>query len=237
MKRIRLICGALFFGICANAAADPEATYEQVPLPSGPIIKRAPDFSEWKITFVYAPPPSPQGGALSQPTAPYAANLPGSHLPRLLTVTRTKPRWHSILVDVSGVKSELWFDGSMRFEVGQKDTDVLPIAAFDPGFSAGLLDYSSGHDFPDVGWVSPSKYLGRQKGTTLWVFQDGPDGAMVWVDSNTHYPVRWQKLGETRTIQFVDPPTELLTLPPNIANLASGLKKLDELSRAAPPHL
>lgn len=236
MKRTRLTCGVLFWGICISAAADPETTYEQTPLPPGPIIKQAPAYSQWQISFSYASRTPDQGSASSASAASDPANAPGSHLPRLLTVTRTKPQWHTMLVDVSGVKKEAWFDGSMLFAVGQKDSSVVPINMSSPRGRDELMDYSPGHDFPDVDWVSRNNYLGTQDGKT-WVFKYGPEGPTVWVDSTTHYPFRWQKGLETRTIQFLDPPTEQLKLPANVADVAADLRRLNELSRVAPPHL
>jgi hypothetical protein len=231
MNRVYLILLA-FFMLTAIAMADPPVEYDKVPLPSGPILRHVPDFAHWQITFTYAPPPSSASPAATPP-----AQAQPSHAPKLLTMTRTKPRWHSVLVDASGWKEEMWFDGSMRFQVPVNSTKVIPLSDAVPSVHDVWLEYHPGHELPDTDWVSAKTYLGKQKGTNLLVFQNGNSGPTVWVDATTHFPVRWQLGQETRTIQFLDPPSEMLTLPESVANLSQGMKKLDALSRAAPPHL
>jgi hypothetical protein len=235
MKTAGLILVTCLLGAVASFGQE-KPSYEQKPLPPGPILDRAPLFSTWQIAFVYGS-QSDKGGGSGASTPPSSANAPGSTLPRLLTVTRTTPQWHAVLLDVSGNKREVWYNGSVRFTMGPKDSDVGVSVKDAPGFSDPLLDYNSGPDFPDVEWVSPDKYLGMERGTPDWVFQDGPNGAMVWIDSTTHFPVQWQRGGETRTIQFLAPPSGQLVLPDKLQALATGIKHIQDLENVRPGHV
>ena len=224
------------------AAAEPPPVYEKTPLPTGPLINRAPDFSQWQIAFSYAKSAKSAAGAAGAAGAPDAAAAPAGaeptakpHIPKEVTVTRTKPRWHAELVYQDGKKMESWCDGLMRYEVGPEPGMVMPIAEFNPGYNPAFLEYSTA-DFPDVDWVSPATYLGTLKDTPYWVFQQGEGGAMVWIDSTTRFPVRWQRAFETRVFKFLAPPTELLTLPGNVAKISEDLRRIRQLSNQVPPH-
>ena len=170
MKTIGGTIALLLFGIAGSLAAD-RPPLDPKPLPPGPILSKAPDFSSWQITFTYSPPG--QNGSAASATSKGPTG-PGSTLPVLLTVTRTKPEWHAALTDASGNKKEVWYNGDVRFVVGPKPKDLYVIGALEPGYSNPYLEYGSGPDFPDMNWVSPQTYLGTQTGTTLWVFQQEP---------------------------------------------------------------
>jgi hypothetical protein len=234
MKTLCAILIALC-GIGVAAADDSLTDLEPTPLPAGPILRRAADFSQWQIDFTYQKKSDAPAGADPSVPAGALAKSADADLPERVTVTRTRPRWHSALVLGSGRKRELWFDGAMRYEVGPEPTTITPIAAFNPGYNPPFLEYSN-HDFPDVEWVSFKTYLGMQKGTNFWVFQEGPGGPIVWIDSTMRRPVIWKNSEETRTFSFLAAPTELLVLPDTIARLSEGFKRLQDLSSQVPPH-
>ncbi len=231
MKRIPLVLCAFFLGaVTAALAAAPALSYEKKPLPPGPVLNRAPDYSSWRMVYSFANPVGTSSS--SNPSGP--AGVPDPHLPKALTVTQTKPLWHAVLVDVGGEKQETWFDGATRFEQ-VSPSQIIPISN-NHGKQTGKF-LSGREDFPDVDWVSPNTYLGTEKDTGYWIFQETPDGAMVWIDSVTHYPVRWTKGNQIRTFEFLSPPTDPLTLPPAVARISQALKRLDALSRLAPSGL
>ncbi|HEX4086238.1 MAG TPA: hypothetical protein VHY22_15080 [Chthoniobacteraceae bacterium] len=212
----------------AMGSADQKApaVYEQSPLPSGPLVARAPDFSKWEIDYYNSAIPASSGNQ--------AGGQPGSDAPKSVTVTRTKPLWHAVLLRGDGSKSEEWYDGVCKYEVGP-DSKVTPISNFNPGYHNAYLDYSNS-DFPDMEFVSRNTYLGLQKGTSDWVFQSGTDGPKAWIDSTTRLPVRWQQGSEVRVIKFLQPPAQPLVLPKNIAPLSAAIKKVKEETSVAPPH-
>jgi len=233
MKRIILTSFVLMCGAIVGRGAEPVLDLEKTPLPPGPILNQAPAFAEWQITYFYG---NPARGNSPPPSTGSGKPPPDPNLPKLFTMTRTKPLWRAVFVNMGGQRSELLWDGEFRFTIGPKDTDVTYTA---PGIGiSGLDHYSSQGDFPDVGWVSVDNYLGVQKGTTFWVFQQGPDGPMAWIDFNTHFPVRWQSpTGEVRTYQFHDPPTELLVVPPYVAGISRDLHHMKQVEYSSPPHL
>jgi len=237
MKKIALIMVALSFGHLANIAAQPAPAYEQIPLPPGPILGKAPGFSAWRIVYSFANPGVDPSGSQSSSNAGGTPKAQDPHLPKTFTMTHTSPLWHAVLVDISDIKTETWYDGTTRFEQGTGSSNLIPISNGGAGGQTLKFYFRSGEEFPDVAWVSPSNYLGTEKGTGYWVFQQDVGGATLWVNSTTHYPVRWKKDGETRDFQFLPEPTASLTLPPNIVGISKALKHLDAVSRTAPPHL
>lgn len=238
MKKTYLILGALFFGLIPTPIiATPTPVCDPtIALPPGPILEKQPDFSAWRIVYSFGKAESKPGSPAS-PGGGAQESAPSSHQPKTFTMTRTKPLWHAVLIDVSDVKNETWYDGATRFNQGAAPSSFVPITNGDSG-GQGLKDYfSNGEEFPDVEWVSPATYLGVEKSTGYRVFQQSGGGAVLWVDSTTRHPVRWQKEGETRVFQFLPAPTDPLTLPPNVTKISRALKHLDEMSRAAPPHI
>ncbi len=227
MKDTLLIFSVLWLG-CALAPliAEPPASYDSVPLPPGPILEKASDFSAWRINFSYA---SQGAGASASPTPM------DSHLPKTLTMTHTKPLWHAVLVDLSGAKNETWYDGTRRYEQESGSSKFIPITN---GASDALKTYfTNGQEFPGVEWVAPGTYVGTEKSSGFWVFQQPGDGARLWVNPATRFPVRWTKGGETRSFETLPTPAGPLTLPSSIAHISQALKHLDTLSRVAPAGL
>jgi hypothetical protein len=47
----------------------------------------------------------------------------------------------------------------------------------------------------------------------------------AWVDSETRYPVKWQRGGETRNFTELPAPDGLLKLPPEVSDLFQGAKR------------
>ncbi len=240
MNRIFLFVSLLLLLVSGAFAADPAGEYDPTPLPSGPLLKKMPNYAVWQVTYVFevAKAPAPPAGDATVAVPPgEAAKAPVSHLPKLLTITQTKPFWHAVAVDLSGEKHETWSDGTVRYEVGATESEILPISNSVPGNEVRVRNYfGTKGDFPDMDWISAKTYLGTQKGTAFWVFE-GPEGMMAWIDSGTLNPVRWKKGSETRTFQILPEPTSRLVLPPKVARLSEAIKRLEALSRSAPPHL
>jgi len=238
MKTTLLIVGALLLAaVSTPIVADPTPVCDPtILLPPGPILAKTPDYSQWRILYSFASSGSDRSNPSSSSNTGAPPSAGDAHLPKTFTMTQTKPLWHAVLVDVSGVKTETWFDGLVRFEQAGDPARFVPIGNA-PGEQLGNYYNGSQKDFPDVDWASRTNYLGAEKSTGYWVFQQSSDGATLWVDSTTHYPVRWRKDRETRVFQFLPAPADLLTLPPSIAKISQALRHLDELSRVAPPGL
>jgi hypothetical protein len=139
--------------------------------------------------------------------------------------------------DAGGTKHETWFDGSRPYvQVGDPPKFV-------PGFKSTSGDQSSRNyfgneeSFPDVEWVTPKTYLGVEKSSGYWVFQQSSNGALFWVNPATRFPVRWTKNGQVRVFQLLPAPTQPLTLPSAVVRTSQELKHLEDLSRVAPAGL
>ena len=237
MKTPLLILVALFFGrILTPLVADPSSSYDPAPLPPGPILANVPDFSAWRIDYSYASQGAGPNGSASS-NAGISPTPTNSHLPKTLSITHTKPLWHAVMVDLSGAKNETWYDGTTRYEQASDPSKFIPISNGNPDAHALKSYFTRGQEFPDVEWVSPGTYLGTEKASGFWVFQQPGEGAMLWVNPATRFPVRWTKGGETRVFEVLPTPTGLLTLPPSVARISQALKHLDDLSRVAPPHI
>jgi hypothetical protein len=217
MKRLLLIGGLFFAGLSASLAVDP-ASLDQTPLPAGRLINRAPDFAKWEITFSY-PKDNKASGTTSTtpPPVPGAVNI---GRPQSLIITQTRPLWHGVLIDEFKNKTDAWYDGAVPYITGPLQTKAVVMYMNTPGLQMPKFLNYRGNDFPDVDWVSAQTYLGTEKVTSYWVFQNGPTGPTLWINSTTRYPVRWQSGPETRTFRFLDPPDGLLELPPDIAQLS-----------------
>jgi len=217
MKRLLLIGGLFFAGLTASMAVDP-ASLEQTPLPAGRLINRAPDFSKWEIDFSYGNDKKASGTTSTPPTSLLGPVKFGR--PKSVVITRTKPLWHGVLVDEFDNKTEAWFDGAVPYVIGPLQTTAVVMYMNTPGLQMPQFLNYRGNDFPDVDWVSAQTYLGTEKGTSYWVFQNGSNGPTIWINSTTRYPVRWQSGPETRTFRFLEPPDGMLELPPDIARLS-----------------
>jgi hypothetical protein len=212
MKHFLLLLSMVGSLVASAAGAEPSLDLESTPLPSGPLVNRVSNNSQWTILFSYEEqtPPNNSGS----PTSGKAGGRP-----QTIAVTETRPIWHGLQTNQDGQKTDCWFDGYMYFITGFQG---IP-AALDMSVRGAMLprffDRIARNQFPDFDWVSPTTYIGTQKGTTYWVFRNG-SGTTAWVDFNSRNPARWQSGGEVRTFQFSPSPSEKLGLPPDVAKLS-----------------
>jgi hypothetical protein len=218
------------------------AQSEQPALPPGFALAKPPAFSKWQIIFSYDDDKSAAGGGDASAAAAGTGKVPGAGVPsqsRQLTVTRTAAYWQAVLVTATGETRECWGDGetayfkpsseaSMLVLVKHRDSDRFNVDSY----SALISNYNQ-LDFPDLDWISPQTYLGVQKG--MLIFQQGENGAMAWVAADTRYPISWKKGKETRIFQFLSPPTDVLTLPVEVAKISLELKRGHQIDNSAPP--
>jgi hypothetical protein len=237
MKKRNLIAAlltvfaALFLGDQGLVAADPAV--EPTPLPNGPLLDAGANFSAWQIVYSYASDKPSAGGkppqAPPKPPPGTFSTLP----PRTITVIRTERLWHSETIDTSGEKMDQWFDGLVRFFVENGIPPELPpsgsqFAARYPNFSA--------IGFPDMDWISPSTYLGTQTMNSRPCLLFSKGDMKAWINLETRFPVRWQRGdAETRTFRQLPPPTEMLTLPPDVIKASGQIKHDVELARRPVP--
>lgn len=249
-------CAAAVFG---QTAPSPTPAMEKPPLPPGPLLAKMPDFSKWTITVidknaaVAAPTPTQasSGGKSDQATAPKA----------VVTITKTIP---IILVSTVGKSdnSTVWCVGT--FQIHQ-DAEYQKPALFSAASRVAVyVDYSK-TDFPELQWIAEKNYVGVQKtgDQQYLVFRDNVPNAIpevvnraranavatktpfneslyidareTFVNADTKLPVFWRKGSEYHVYKFVDPPTAMLTLPPNLRSMIEfEQSRLRDLARRPP---
>lgn len=201
-------------------------------LPTGSLLNATPDFSTWQIDYSYPGDANKMTGKTTgtpvpAPPNPNLASL-SSLPPREIIWTRTKPLWHAVTVDTSGAKIEQWSDGNVRLGAeGGRPPSHAPSPTVDPLY----LDFNKG--FPDMDWISLAAFTGKQSmgGHSCLAFAKGDMKA--WVDSETRYPVQWQRGGETRIFRQLPPPTSMLTIPPNFAQVLAAIQHDNALIKQA----
>ena len=193
-------------------------------LPDGPLLSKSPALSAWQIDYSYA---SDKQAAQKPAPTPAVSNAPPliqslSVLPpRTLILTRTKPIWHAVLVDISGGKAEQWFDGSARYFLQKGYTPFITSNS-----ESRFPDFTT-IDFPDMNWVSASTFVGTEvmDAHPCLVFSKGDMKA--WIDTQSRFPVRWQRKEETRKFRELPAPSDILTLPEELVPLSRAVKQAD----------
>jgi hypothetical protein len=210
---------------------------QAVPLPPGFALAKMPAFSKWQIIFSYDDDkPATAGVAAPAATPGTGKEAAPPPRPRQVTVTRTDPVWHAVLVNTSGGTKECWGDGDFMYLKPTSESEAVPLfnnSQFSMSDSSRFVSNVQG-GFPDLEWVSQKTYVGSQKG--VFIFQEGgDDGAKAWIAADTCYPISWKKGKETRMFQILAPPTEALVLPADIAKISQISKRIHDNNNYAPP--
>ena len=168
------------------------------------------------------------------PNAPNGAMLPAAT--RSVTVTRTKPLWLAVTVDVKGNTMNQGGDGTLQ--ILNVSGSPAPIPAPTDLVDSKLVDFSR-VDFPDMAWISPKTYVGVQKIGELpcLVFKNAdPAGEMTaWVDLESRFPVLWRQGNQTRAFRLLSAPPQPLDFPPQLDKLFKAMKKDREILRRPIP--
>lgn len=131
------------------------------PLPDGPLLKRAPDFSTWSIT-IQGPPPA----KLTASSPGDAKSDDGKGKPKLVAkghVNTTKIGTTILVdnVDAQGRRSEVWHFGTIR--VLKQPDGSAPIVSPDVGGGdIYSVDFTTS-DFAGFDWLSAKTYTGITK--------------------------------------------------------------------------
>lgn len=219
-------------GALSEAPADLKDKVEKKPLPSGPILKKAPEFAQWTATFVYP----------KKPNAPVETSGAPSTQRRLKIqyVTKTKDIYEEQEFYTDGSKSERWRIGQLEIISASNGYSLYDRASVGGAAAQASLfnDYSK-TDFPALGWVSPRNYIGVQRTNEAeyLIFQQvvsepeltlGPSSSLLTacIDTKTRLPVWIQGPDATITYRFGNPPANVLTLPSNIQQLLDQRAKV-----------
>jgi hypothetical protein len=215
-----------------------DAQEEQLTLPPDFALGKMPAFSKWQILFSYDD-DKPAAGA----AAPAPKGVKAAPRARQVTVTRTDPLWHAIVVNTDGTTQECWGEANFLYfrpASGGQPFEFHSDSRVNFGGSSNFITNYAQGDFPDLAWISPKTYIGGQKG--IFVFQESEDkrnkgdkGAMAWVAADTRYPISWKKGNETRVFHILTPPTDQITFPPDIAKMAQQARIIENINNFTPP--
>jgi hypothetical protein len=241
----------------SNILADDASRLVMTPLPPGPILPQLPDMCAWQILFSYSNGPTGTSNA-GKPTPETEG------LPRMVTITQTKPLWHSIIVTMDGKRIECWGTPEVCYLIsgaGEKPTvlrknpvEMVPVPSaklgpngrpvsmtmksvggdFEAGVDSKYLFNPAQGNFPDMEWLSPQTYVGLQQEAFIFR-QQGTGGAEVRIRADTRFPVSWTKGNEVRTFQLLPTPQEALVFPPDVASVAAEFARVEALINAPPP--
>jgi hypothetical protein len=216
MRTIRWLC--IFFGIAslvgAAAAQSPQAT--PPPLGPGPLLKRAPNFSQWLI--------SSKLGSADAPLVPDA----NTKFDQRTLVRKTGAIRYEITAYVDGRRTEKWCQGDFQAAVIPGEANPIVTVRGANAVGGGFTDYSKS-DFPGFEWISKRNYIGVQtmEGVSCIVFHEGSKGGgdapstaggnTAYIAADTRLPVLLQADDGTATLyQMEAPPSTPLAIPPNV---------------------
>ena len=195
--------------------------------PSGPLIRRVPEYADWTTTFKY----TSDDKSSHSPALKAAANK-GKPLPpvpmRQERVIKTKDIIYSSCVDEMGAKEECWSVHGVQWITPkgsrQRELAMNPDAPyFKPDLQTTI--------FLGFEWISASNYIGVQRfmDKECLAFQatetiGNQTLAFAYVDLKTRLPVLL-KTGDTVSIYtFAVPPSQQLSAPDDIAKFLQNEK-------------
>ena len=242
----RFLCVLAWMGmavpLCAQDSKIP-------PLPPGPLLKRAPDYSTWTVTF--------EGHPLED-KEPSKTGATGESDPKdkrpvtkVSTVTKTGSTILEQNVEADGQRHQVWHVSGIRIV----SVPGIPNPTVSPDYGGSdivSINFAS-TDFAGLDWISPSTYAGivKYQGSDCIVFkgtvspltaldqirereaieqsrafgQSVPDAlkvrAAAYIDVQTRLPLMVIFGEEKRIYQYGAAPTAPLALPQELTNLVS----------------
>lgn len=247
MKRLVSYLVFLFAGFAAWAQEAPSAP-AATPLPKGPLLAFAPEYSSW-VTV--------RGDAsllVKKVNAPSSGNAELKRVKRVQTV-KTGAIRYILTIGGDGLRSEIWCQGSLQVFKGA-EWGGKPLV-IDARSVRSPLDFSK-TDFPECAWISETYYQGMRRvldrdcmvfiktagndprpapGTMPdEVSQDGPRGKLqAYVDLQTRLPILLVEGESVTTYEFGLAPTAMLTFPIDVQAAIDEKRILVEKLTARPP--
>lgn len=232
-----------------RAAAAPLSQGTPEPLAPGPLLNRAPDFSQWLISSKSGP-----ADAVQVPDQK-------TKFEQITRVRKTGSIRYETTATADGRRYQKWCTENLQATIipGVKDPQIAMSWGAAKG-NVGYTDYSKS-DFSGFNWISKSNYIGTQvmAGVPCIVFHTGPaddDTAITsgTATSNPSAPAAIPKKGNTAYIaadsrlpvlivdngaitfyQFEAPPSTPLALPPNIQSAFDTVMTRLRQAAAPPP--
>jgi hypothetical protein len=233
----------LVSSICLTSNAQEPPS--QAPLSQKEILKHAPEYSKWVITYEYLPEESGKASKRSTQTPQENDNRIAK-----VVITKTKDIVSQMTFTNSGQRSESWLIANMQFNQNQES-----VGFFETSLEREALDYlpiETG-DFSDFSWVGPSTYIGKEQwqGRSALVFHQkkAPEAIdeaissssnnsikkIALIDEISRLPVMLQTQGERRLYKFTELPPETQTLPPQVVSMIQDKEKRRRIMSAPIP--
>jgi hypothetical protein len=242
MRKINLLWALLGAAILTHAQAQtaPQAAPTPPPLGPGPLLNRAPAFSQWLFS-VKAGAADPRGAL--DPAQKYDQRT-------LVTVTNGVRREISAYAD--GHKTENWYASGVQatFTAGQTDPTIT-VAGANARAGGGIYNDYSKSDFPGFEWISRHNYTGvaLMMGIPCIVFHDGPldptpagatpplipqTGSTAFIAADSRLPILLQTDIEFTVYQWEQPPSTALTLPVSMQSFINTMQTRYQQAVAPP---
>lgn len=195
--KMKLLC-ILIFGCAAPLLGQQPAPASSVPpLPPGPLLKRAPDYSTWTVNCTGTP--MVGGAPAAKKTTGGGQDQQKEAVVTQLTVIKTGSTMLEYDVDASGQRHEIWHVAGLRVvvQLGAASPLIIPETAAKaalvcPDYGGGDI-YSinfAASDFAGLDWLSPNTYSGvtSYQGNDCIVFNGtvSPLGAKAQVDERLY---------------------------------------------------
>lgn len=214
-----------------------EETPTPVELPSGPLLKSAPDFSKWIVTYQYP-----------KEILPDAPVRDGSE-PVQVTVTKTGAIISEVTIDAKNRRSEIWHVGQVQYNSFADSSKWFESTApRDSTPSTTGFNPLPANGFRGWDWVDASSYVGTIALKTVETLAFLPGGAgtlkqrspdqireqigarprVAYVNFETRFPLAMRNEGVVESFAFQPAPVQKQSLP---AELQKAIQEGEEARR------
>jgi hypothetical protein len=247
MKSFYITC--LILGIAINLRAQQAAPQPSIPpMPSGPLLKRAPDYSTWSVTCQGHPVEGKEPAKVATTGDEKPNKEAKEPVTMASTVVKTGSTIFELNTDTTGKRTEIWHvNGIMVMKVpGAAEPIVCPDSTQAYIYAVNFAV----SDFAGLDWISAKTYTGMAKyqgrdciefkgdvspltpraheeemfairEAKTWglpVPQEIRVPATAYIDLETRLPLYVQFGNEKRFYGYGDPPSTPLALPPELKN-------------------
>ena len=219
-------------------------------LPVGPLLRDAPSFSEWVMTYAY-PKEAAKPAATAADKARQAAL--SSSRPSKVTTTKTGVVVHETVLFLDNSSTEKWFEGNIQYYQNANAGIWFEASPFVRGGDSHYAPLPA-NGFRDLDWINAANYvcsLPYNGGSCLLFVPGGyrqvdlsdpnklptvlaAQAKVAYIDVDTRMPVALREGLVTRMYQFNPVPTGMQTLPADLSkSIVQGNEQRRRLAQSA----